>query len=292
MDTEEQDPVTGRKTTGHEWNGIKELDTPIPRVVLFFLAAGVLFSIVYWVLMPAWPTGRSYTRGLLGLDDRAAVTRQVQDASLARAEWSNRIAEGDFQAIAADDVLMRRVMDSGRTLFIDNCAACHGADGRGGPGFPDLTAGVWLWGGNPDVLAETIRVGVNSPHEQTRHSQMLAFGATGVLTHPEVLATAAYVRSLSGQTLNASDLRLIEVGRPVYEANCAVCHGPSGRGDPSVGAPDLTDNRWLYGGDAQSVVDSIHHGRQGHMPHWEGRLSDSDIRMLTLYVGALGRTAP
>lgn len=286
---DDKDPVTGRKTTGHEWNGIKELDTPIPRVVLFFLAVGVIVSVIYWVLMPAWPLGRSYTRGLLGHSDRAEVTRQVQDAAAARAAWSDRILSAPFHEIAADETLMRRINESGRTLFADNCAVCHGVDGRGGPGFPDLAARAWLWGGDPETLARTIRVGINSGHPETRHSQMLGFGAIGAITSEEVLAAGAFVRSLSGQALTAADRAMIDRGGQVYDAHCAVCHGPTGRGDATVGAPDLTDGVWLYGGDAQSVADTIHAGRQGHMPHWEGRLTDTDIRMLTVYVGNLAK---
>ena len=181
MGHETRDPVTGRMTTGHEWNGIEELDTPVPRVVLFFLAATILFSIVYWVLMPAWPLGWTYTKGLLGVDQRETVTKQVEDASRARAIWTDRIGSSEFSVIVADPVLMRHVRETGRTLFIDNCAVCHGVNGTGGPGYPNLAAKVWLWGGEPETLAETIRVGINSAHPQTRISQMMAFGRDGIL---------------------------------------------------------------------------------------------------------------
>src|SRR5690606_26970234 len=149
MATENHDPVTGRVTTGHEWNGIEELETPIPRVVIFFLIAGTLFAIGYWLLMPAWPLGWTYTRGLLGIDQRNVVTRQVEQAAVSRAVWTDRIATEDFAAIAADADLMRHVRDTGRTLFVDNCAVCHGVRGTGGPGFPNLAAGSWLWGEIP-----------------------------------------------------------------------------------------------------------------------------------------------
>lgn len=288
MDPQEKDPVTGRKTTGHEWNGIKELNTPIPRVILAFLAVTILFAVVYWVLMPAWPTGRSYTKGLRGHDDRAEVMQQVHAAAAERAVWSDKIVQASFDDIVADDVLMNHVMDTGSTLFADNCAVCHGVDGRGGPGFPDLAAGVWLWGGDPDTLAETIRVGINSGHPETRNSEMLGFGQIGVLNREQVRAAGAYVRSLSGGALNDADRAMIDLGLEVYTANCVVCHGQTGTGDPTVGAPDLTDDVWLHGGDAQSIVNTIHRGHQGHMPHWEDRLSEGDIRLLTVYVRALG----
>ena len=286
------DPVTGRATTGHEWNGIEELETPIPRVVLFFLAVTTLFAIVYWILMPAWPVGATYTRGLLGIDQRQVVARQVQDAAAERAAWAERIASEDLAALAADPAIMTHVKETGRTLFIDNCAACHGVTAGGGPGFPNLKAGSWLWGGDPDALAETIRVGINSTHDETRVSQMMAFGHDGMLDRGAILAVAAYVRSLSGQELTNTERGRLDAGRLVFADNCASCHGDDGAGVIEVGAPDLADANWIYGGDAQSVFTTINAGRQGHMPHWERRLSPTDIRLLALYVGSLKEARP
>lgn len=288
MGTEKRDPVTGRMTTGHDWNGIQELDTPIPRIVLFFLAATTLFAIVYWVLMPAWPLGVTYTKGLLGIDQRQIVTQQVNDATAARAAWTDRIANASFDEIASDDTLMHHVRETGRTLFTDNCAVCHGTSGTGGPGFPSLAAGAWLWGGNAAAIAETIRVGINSSHPETRASQMMAFGQSGMLDRKAILDVAAYVRSLSGQTLSEAEQARVAAGEAVFAENCAACHGPDGGGTHEMGAPSLADANWIYGGDAQSVYASIYGGRQGHMPHWEGRLSPLDIKLLALYVGTLG----
>jgi cytochrome c oxidase cbb3-type subunit 3 len=283
-----RDPVTGRMTTGHEWNGIEELETPIPRVVLFFLAATALFSIGYWLLMPAWPFGWSYTKGLLGIDQREVVTEQVRDAAAERAGWTTRVANASFAEIKADPALMRRVVETGRTLFEDNCAVCHGTKGKGGPGFPNLAAGSWLWGGAPEAIAETIRVGINGTAKDTRTSQMLAFGRDGVLQREQVLAVVAYVRSLSGLALTATEQASLPAGKEVFAQNCVACHGPEGKGMQDLGAPDLTDTNWIYGGDAQSVLNTVHGGRQGHMPSWEGRLSPTEIKLLALYVGTLG----
>lgn len=287
---EEYDAPSGRKTTGHEWNGIKELDNPIPRVVLFFLAAGALFSLVYWVLMPAFPLGTTFTRGLRDYDERREVTRQVQAAAEARAAWMDRIGSESFQAVAADPALMAHVRETGRTLFADNCAVCHGSEGRGGPGYPDLGAKAWLWGGDPETLAETIRVGINSDHPDTRRSLMSPFGQMGMISREQILDVSAYVRAKARQPLNAADLARVGAGREVFVANCASCHGMDARGGHAFGAPDLTDRTWIHGGDAQSVFNTIHYGRTGHMPHWEGRLSPADIRLLTLYVGTLGES--
>lgn len=285
MATEKHDPVTGQLTTGHEWNGIEELNTPVPRVVLFSLAAGTLFSIIYWILMPAWPLGWTYTKGLLGFDDRQVVMEKVENAALARSVWSDRLAAADFEELAADSALMRHVRETGRTLFADNCASCHGVNGMGGPGFPDLTAGAWLWGGDPAVLAETIRVGINSTHPETRVSQMISFGS--MLDREKIRSAAAYVRSLSGQELSATEMARVEAGKEIFAASCASCHGVDAKGSRDLGAPDLTDSHWIYGGSAQAVFSTIHGGRQGHMPHWEGRLSPTDIKLLTLYIGTL-----
>lgn len=291
MGIEKRDPVTGQMTTGHEWNGIEELQTPVPRIVLFSLAVTILFSIGYWLLMPAWPLGNTYTKGLLGIDQRQIVMQQVDDAAHARAEWTDRIAAASHSEITADDALMLHVRETGRTLFIDNCAVCHGTRGTGGPGFPDLAANAWLWGGDPETIAETIRVGINSTSDETRVSQMMAFGRDGVLDEGQVRSAAAYVRSLSGLPLNEADRARIEDGGQVFAENCAACHGEDATGSTDVGAPDLTDAAWIYGSDAQTVFSSVYSGRQGHMPHWEGRLSPVDIKILTLYVGTIGEDA-
>lgn len=288
MGHEKYDPATGQMTTGHEWNGIEELDTPVPAVVLFFLAATTLFAVIYWLLMPSWPLGYTYTKGLLGIDQREVLAKQIRDANAARSVWTERIATLDFAQIAADPVLMRRVRETGQTLFKDNCAVCHGANGGGGPGFPNLAARSWLWGGDPQSLSETIRVGINSSHPQTRVSQMMPFGVGGVLDSGKIHSVAAYVRSLSGQGLSGEDRARVEAGREVFTVNCSTCHGENAKGMREFGAPDLTDHNWMYGGDAQSVFTSIFVGRQGHMPHWEGRLSSVDIKILALYVGSLG----
>ncbi len=286
MDEPEHDVPTGQKTTGHEWNGIKELDTPVPKVVLAFLAIGTIFAVIYWVLAPAWPLGVSYTRGLLGLNDRQEVTQQVAAAQADRAIWTRRLTTEPLATLRADPAAMAYVDEVAPTLFADNCAACHGADLRGGPGFPNLTAPARLWGGDLDTVAETIRVGINADDPQTRRSQMSAFGTFGTLDRDQIQAVSAFIRARSGQAVTAAERERIPSGAEVFVTTCASCHGVDGRGDVTVGAPDLTDSVWIYGGDAATVYETIHSGRQGHMPAWEGRLSPADIRMLALYVDA------
>ncbi|PSC05990.1 cytochrome-c oxidase, cbb3-type subunit III [Alsobacter soli] len=287
MAVEERDPHSGYLTTGHEWNGIKELNTPVPRPVYLFLALTALFAVVYWVLMPAWPVGRTYTKGLLGMDQRTSVTSELKQAALERSAWMKRIETEALPAIQADAGLMQRVRETGRTLFADNCAACHGREARGGPGFPDLTTSSWLWGGDPETIAETIRVGVNSAHKDSRVSQMPAFGRDKMLEPRQIEDVITYVRSLSSQPRSAPAAQ-VESGRDLFAANCAACHGDDAKGI-GAGAPNLTDSFWLYGGDVESLRRTLTQGRQGHMPTWEARLTEAERKLLALYIVDLRR---
>ena len=291
MSLDERDPHSGYKTTGHEWNGIKELNTPVPRPVYFFLIAAFLFSVVYWVLMPAWPTGLSYTKGLLGIDQRTTVEREVAGAAAARAPWMDALLEKPYAAALADPALMTRVRDTGPVLFGDNCAMCHGQTGGGAPGYPNLRDGAWLWGGAPETIEETLRIGVNSGHADARLSQMPAFGRDQLLPQEDVRAVVAYVRSLSQPHAGVPGATLSR-GAEVFATTCASCHGARGEGMQQVGAPSFVDDEWLYGGDQEAVFQSVWHGRQGQMPTWEGRLTAAQRRLLTLYLLDQQRSAP
>jgi cytochrome c oxidase cbb3-type subunit 3 len=277
-------------TTGHEWNGITELNTRVPRAVYFFLITTALFAIGYWILMPAWPVGTTYTKGVLGVDQRAIVAESIQEAALDRATWETRIAQEDFAQIQADPQLMAVVRQTGHTLFGDNCAACHGREAQGGKGFPNLTTDSWLWGGTPEKIAETIRVGINSTHPDSRTSQMLAFGKDSMLPRGDIENVVAYVRSLSMKS--DATMEQLAAGQDIFAKNCASCHGEKATGNPDVGAPNLTDPFWIYGGDMTSVFNTVWGGRQGHMPTWEGRLTDVDRKILALYLVDLRRPAP
>jgi cytochrome c oxidase cbb3-type subunit 3 len=270
-------------TTGHEWNGITELNTPVPRAVYFFLIVTVVFAVGYWLLMPAWPLWSTYTKGLLGNDQRTVVAESLQQAALDRAAWVARIESAGFAEIQSNPGVMEAVRQTGRTLFGDNCAACHGREGKGGNGFPSLAANSWLWGGAPETIAETIRVGINSAHPDSRISQMVAFGRDGMLSRSDVENIVAYVRTLSTPAIE-STVEQIEAGKAVFAENCASCHGEVGQGNADFGAPDLTDQFWIYGGDLQSIFASVWGGRQGHMPSWDARLSAVDRKILALYL--------
>jgi len=235
--------------------------------------------------MPAWPLGLTYTKGLLGIDQRTTVTESLKRAAFEREAWTRRIGTESYQAIQADPKLMTIVRQTGRTLFGDNCAACHGFDAKGGKGFPNLTTASWLWGGDPETIAETIRVGINSAHPNTRTGQMLAFGRDRILRPADVDNVVDYVQSLSDPDLSKQiPPTKLEAGNATFVATCAACHGEDGKGKTEFGAPDLTDKVWIYGGDAQSILTSVRNGRQGHMPTWESRLSAIDRKVLALYI--------
>jgi cytochrome c oxidase cbb3-type subunit 3 len=287
----ERDPKSGYLTTGHEWNGLTELNTPVPRLVFFFLAVAFLFAIAYWVLMPAWPVGTTYTKGLLGRDDRSQVTESVKESAVGRAAWTDQIANKSYAEIEADPRLMTAVRQTGRTLFGDNCAVCHGRDAKGGKGFPNLAGTSWLWGGSPEAIAETIRVGINSAHPDSRNAQMPAFGRDQVLQRADIENVVAYVLSLRNP--EAKPLAgNAEAGKAVFTANCAVCHGPDAKGKTEVGSPNLTDRFWMYGGDENSIYNTVWGGLQGHMPTWESRLTPVDRKILALYLVDLRKPRP
>jgi cytochrome c oxidase cbb3-type subunit 3 len=293
VEIEEVDPVSGRRTTGHIWNGIKELDTPIPRGVLLFLIATHVFAVLWWFLLPTWPIGRTYTKGLLGIDQKTTVEETLREGTAARLPWVEKIETLSYDQIRADEALMATVRRAGHQLFGDNCAACHGRDGKGNRNYPDLTDDDWIWGGGPEKIQETLTVGVNSRHPESRVGQMPAFGRDEMLDRQQVLDVAAYVKSLSDPSAStAKNIGEIDRGREVFQTTCVPCHGENAKGNPEVGAPNLTDSHWIYGGNLQTIIDTIHGGRQGHMPTWDERLSPAEIKILALYVNALGQKEP
>jgi cytochrome c oxidase cbb3-type subunit 3 len=293
MEVSERDPATGRETTGHEWNGIKELDTPVPRGVLMFLIVTHIWALAWWFLVPAWPLGTTYTRGLLGVDQRTTVEARVIEGQRERAAWTARLESEPYDAIMADEGLMQTVRHTGRQLFGDNCAACHGRDGKGGANYPDLTDDDWLWGGGPELIEQTMRVGINTAHPDSRVGQMPAFGRDEMLDREQVRNVAAYVYSLTNPDYSTPEnLNRINAGKEVFVTTCAACHGENAQGNREVGAPNLTDAYWIYGGSMDTIITSVHGGRQGHMPTWDERLTTAEIRTLAVYVHDLGTQQP
>ncbi len=275
----EVDPVTGYDTTGHDWNGIKELNTPFPKIVIAFLALTVIYSVVAWVLLPAWPTGRDYTRGLLGLDQGREAVAGFEALDTLRQGWMTRFDQPDFAALASDHALMAEAMPAAERLFGDNCAACHGTGGVGGPGFPVLADGYWLWGGDSETVAETIRVGINSTDPDTRVAEMPSFSW---MSREDRASLADFVASLPSGTLEKDS-----PAATLFTDNCAACHGDAGEGGLMNGAPSLTDASTIYGQDAATVEQTLRAGRKGVMPSWAPRLSPAEINLLALYVAGL-----
>jgi cytochrome c oxidase cbb3-type subunit III len=276
-----RDEHSGVETTGHEWDGIRELDNPLPRWWLWVFYGSIVVAIVYWVLMPAWPGLKGYTPGLMKQSDRADVAEQLQALQVQRGRGEALLVTASLQQIEADPDLQAHALAVGQSVFGDNCASCHGVGGGGAKGYPNLRDDVWLWGGSLEEIEHTIRVGVRSTHPDTRTSQMPAFGRDGMLNPGQVSDLTEYVVALSGRQANAA-----AVGRAqqLYADNCAACHAPNGAGDRLLGAPNLTDREWLFGSDRDSIRAQIHNGRNGVMPNWEGRFSPGVIKALAVYV--------
>jgi len=281
----EHDDVSGRKTTGHVWDGIKELNTPLPSWWLYVFYATILWGIGYWIVYPAWPLVTDYTRGLFGYSSRADVTQQLQQAAAARAAQTEQLTKLSVEQISSDPQLLTYAIGGGRSIFAVNCAPCHGAGGQGGHGYPVLADDDWLWGGDLPNIERTIRYGVRSTSPETRQSEMPKFGVDQVLDAQQIADVSAYVLSLSGEP---ADKEAAARGQPIFADNCAACHGEDGGGNIELGAPSLKDKIWLYGNTAAAVAAQVTNPHQGVMPTWEGRLDDATIKMLAVYVHSLG----
>ncbi|WGM48115.1 Cbb3-type cytochrome c oxidase subunit FixP [Brevundimonas sp. NIBR10] len=281
MSERERDEHSGVDTTGHEWDGIKELDSPLPRWWPWVFYACIAFSIVYWVLMPAWPGISGYTPGILKQSDRAAVAQDLNALHVQRGQGDAMLASASLQQIEADPELQAHALAVGQSVFGDNCASCHGAGGGGVKGYPNLRDDVWLWGGSLEEIEHTLRVGVRSGHVNTRTSQMPAFGRDGLLQPAQIADLTEYVVNLSGRP---ADAQAVARATTLFADNCAACHMPTGVGSRALGAPNLTDREWLNGSDRTAITSQLHNGRNGVMPTWEGRFSPDVIKALAVYV--------
>ncbi len=284
----EVDAHSGVETTGHEWDGIKELNNPLPRWWLFIFWGCIAVSIVYWVLMPAWPAlpgMQGNTRGVWEQSDRATLATDLSETAKVRAALAARLSAVDASAILKDHELSALALGLGESAFGDNCATCHGTGARGAKGYPRLADDVWLWGGSLAEIEQTIRYGIRSNDPATRTSEMPAFGRDEFLTPVQIDDLVEFVRSVSAQQ---ADVAAVERARPVFEQNCASCHGVEARGDRTKGAPNLTDAEWLYGGDRATIRRTIFGPRNGVMPAWSKRLDPATVRALAVYVHSLG----
>jgi len=196
----EVDDHSGVETTGHEWDGIKELNNPLPRWWLIVFYICVIWSVGYWVLMPAWPGITGYTKGLRNHSERENVTTQIAALDADRAEATRRlIAAPSMEAIEADPELSQFAMAAGQSLFGDNCATCHGAGGQGFKGYPNLNDDAWIWGGSLEEIKNTITVGRRSTHPETPNTLMMAYGRDGLLSREQISDLTDYVLAISGQ---------------------------------------------------------------------------------------------
>jgi cytochrome c oxidase cbb3-type subunit III len=280
----EKDSVTGRDTTGHEWDGLKELNTPLPKWWLYLLYATVAWSLLWMVLYPSVPGITGYFHGVLGYSQRNAVNDDVRAVAAQRAGTMDRIGALSFAEITKDPQLMAAAKIAGQIAFANNCQACHAAGGGGQPGYPALAAGAWIWGGTLDAIQQTITYGVRSGDEKARDSQMPRFGIDGVLKPQEIQQLADYVMTLYGQSSNID----VSAGKQLFADNCVVCHGEAGQGDREKGAPRLASRVHLYGADRAIVVAQVTSPRMGVMPAWHARLDAATIKSLALYVHSLG----
>lgn len=282
------DDLSGVETTGHEWDGIKELNNPLPRWWLIVFYACILGAVIYWVLFPAWPSlpgSNTYTKGTLGFSDRVNVARDMKTLSASRDALSAKLAAADPKTIEVNPELMQFALAKGEAAFKDNCATCHGTGGAGSKGYPNLADDVWLWGGSLDDIKHTITVGIRSSHPDTRFSQMPSFGKDQILDRNQISDAAEYVLSLSARATSKTGAAR---GAVIFAEQCASCHGAEAKGDRTVGAPNLADAEWLYGGTKADIMNTIHRGPAGVMPTWQGRLDPATIDALAVYVHARG----
>ncbi|OYZ16551.1 MAG: cytochrome-c oxidase, cbb3-type subunit III [Sphingomonadales bacterium 28-64-96] len=271
------DEATGTNLVGHEWDGIEELDTPLPRWWVYIFAATVVFAAGYVVAYPSFPD----VAGGTGWSSRGQLDEALKEQTAARAKVTTAIAATPIDQLVANPQLMRSAIEGGRAAFKVNCVQCHGSGAAGSKGYPNLNDDDWLWGGDITSIHTTLVHGIRSPGvDETRFSQMPAFA--DILSKGQISALVNHVRAISGQGKAST------AGAQLFADNCASCHGPEGKGMREQGAPNLTDGIWLYGGDRANLTQTIAKARYGVMPHWSTRLDAATVKMLAAYVHSLG----
>ncbi|MDN5785763.1 cytochrome-c oxidase, cbb3-type subunit III [Pseudorhodobacter sp.] len=284
MRHQEGDP----NTTGHSWDGIEEFDNPMPRWWLWSFYACIAFAAVYSVLYPAWPLIHGATPGLLGASTRADVAVEIQEFADRNGPIRQKLVDAELAQIPNDPELSGYARNAGAAVFRTWCAQCHGSGAAGvqASGYPNLLDDDWLWGGSMEAIHTTISHGIrNTTDDDARQSEMPRFGVDDMLDKTQIADVVQYVRQISGQEHDAA---LATAGATVFADNCAACHGDDGKGNRDLGAPNLTDAIWLYGGDVADLTHTVTYSRAGVMPNWNTRLSEADIRAVTTYVHGLG----
>jgi cytochrome c oxidase cbb3-type subunit III len=281
------DAATGTETTGHEWDGIKELNTPLPRWWLWTFYATIAFAVLYWLAYPSWPLVSSYTHGLLGWHSRAAVVTDLKDLQTLRGPMNAKLAAAPLKEIENTPDLLSFARAEGSAAFAQNCAPCHGAGAQGAYGYPNLNANRWIWGGTLDQIYTTIEHGARWSADPKTHMMMMpSFGRDGLLKPEQISQVADYVRTLSGNA--PEDQANVGQGAKIFADNCAACHGADGKGNIAMGAPNLTTKIWLYGPTKADIMHRIQVGGGNVMPAWSGRLDETTIKALTVFVHSLG----
>ncbi|MDZ7603214.1 MAG: cytochrome-c oxidase, cbb3-type subunit III [Hoeflea sp.] len=278
------DDVSGVETTGHEWDGIRELNNPLPRWWLWTFYATIIWAVGYMFMYPAIPLINGATKGYLGYSSRANVVADLADAKAAQGVMLEKIAATPVEEIAADQELLQFAIAGGSSAFKVNCAQCHGSGAAGSVGYPNLNDDDWLWGGTIDQIYLSIAHGIRyDGDDDSRQSEMPAFG--DILEPAQINEVVSYVVSLSSTPSNPA---LVDAGQAVFAENCAVCHGENAEGLQELGAPRLSDAIWLRGSSEAEIASQIRAPKHGVMPSWVDRLGEPVIKQLAVYVHTLG----
>ncbi|ABF65274.1 cytochrome-c oxidase, cbb3-type subunit III [Ruegeria sp. TM1040] len=273
-------------TTGHEWDGIMEFDNPMPRWWLWVFYATIIWGIGYTIAYPAWPMVSAATSGITGWSSRGQVEAEIAAVDEANAPINAQLEALELAAIPGHPELEGYAVSAGAAVFKTWCAQCHGSGAAGAKGYPNLLDDDWLWGGTMEDIHATVSYGIrNEESDDARYSAMPAFGRDELLQKEEVSQVVNYVMSLSDTPKDASE---VAAGAVVFEENCASCHGADASGDIYQGAPNLKDAIWLYGGDYDTLYETVWNSRFGVMPNWDSRLSEAEIRAVSAYVHQLG----
>lgn len=283
----EIDEISGVETTGHEWDGLKELNNPAPRWWLIVWLICIVISIIYMVFYPAWPTLKAHTKGILGWTQYSKLEAEQKVITDRKAVYLKQFHGLSLDQVKQNPAVFEFARQGGEAVFKENCAPCHGIGGAGRVGYPNLNDNDWLFGGTPDQILHTLKVGARSGHPDAFQTQMPAFGKDQILTKNQISLVSDYVLALS-KPAPALETPAFTEGKTLFEANCAACHGLMGEGNQEMGAPKLNDAIWLYGGDKPSIIKTVTYSRAGVMPSWQSRLSEDNIKMAAIYVHSLG----
>jgi len=292
------------ETTGHEWDGIEELNNPLPKWWVYIFYATIVWGIGYTIAYPAWPMIKEATPGLLGYSTRANVAEDIAEVEASNSELVAQLETIELASLPDNEELHGFAVNGGAAVYRANCSQCHGSGAAGvqAAGYPNLLDDDWLWGGAIEEIAYTVEHGIrNEQSFDARWSQMPAFGADEILNDEEIEQVVAYAMSLSdpesdGTTVAGHEYEtaLAAAGEELYLGQCSACHLEDGTGDQFQGAPNLTDAIWLYGGSQERITETVTYSRFGVMPAWSddyrsaGGLTRAEINMVAAYVHQLG----